>query len=94
MLFLKSLFWGTPSTVLKLAGDIALALVMRIGWKVILERLITRVLVGCLKWLATLSTNRIYKATVTEILKDFESRGLTKAVAYESRRLKRNNGGD
>ena len=78
----------------KMLGDIVLAMLMQIGWRVIFERLLTRVMVGCLNWLASLSTNQIYKATVTDILKDFQGRGLVKAVAYEARRVKRDNQGD
>ena len=94
MQLLKSLFLGGPSVVFKMLGDIALAMLMQIDWRVILERLLTRVMVGCLNWLASLSTNQIYKATVTDILKDFQDRGLVKAVAYETRRVKRDNQGD
>lgn len=94
MQLLKSLFLGGPSVVFKMFGDIVLAMLMQIGWRVIFERLLTRVLTGCLNWLASLSTNQIYKATVTDILKDFQDRGLVKAVAYEARRFKRDNNGD
>ncbi len=94
MQLLKSLFLGGPSVFFKMLGDIVLAMLMQIGWRVIFERLLTRVMVGCLNWLASLSTNQIYKATVTDILKDFQGRGLVKAVAYEARRVKRDNQGD
>ncbi len=94
MQFLKSLFLGGPGVLFKMLGDIVLALFMQIGWRAIIERLLTRVLTGCLNWLASLSTNQIYKATVTDILKDFQDRGLVKAVAYEARRVKRDNQGD
>lgn len=93
MQWLKSLLVGGPGVVLKLGGDILLAMIGHIGWRIIFERLLTRVVAGCLKWLATLSTNNIYQSTVTDILKDFESRGLVKAVAYEDRRLKRDQSG-
>ena len=94
MKFLKSLLLGAPGVVFKMLGDIGLAMLFKIGWRAIFERLLTRVLVGCLNWLASLSTNQIYKATVTDILKDFQDRGLVKAVAYETRRVKRDNSGD
>ncbi len=94
MQFLKSLFLGAPSITFKLLGDMVLALLMKIGWRVIFERLLTRVMVGCLNWLARLNTNKIWQATVNDILKDFQDRGLTKAVAYEARRIKRNHPGD
>jgi len=79
MLQLKALLLGGPMVGVKLTVDLVLAMFGRISWAVILERFLTRVMVGCLKWLATLSTNSIYKATVADLLKDFESRGLLKA---------------
>ena len=94
MLLLKTLLLGGPRIVFKLFGDIGLAFMRQIKWQVIIERLLTRVMAGCLNWLASLSTNQIYKATVMEILKDFQDRGLAKAVAYEARRIKRDNSGD
>ncbi len=94
MQFLKAILFGTPRMGIS-ALQIALEVILgRINWTVILERFLTRVLVFCLTWLAGLSTNRIYKETVKDVLKDFERRGLTKAVAYEARRIKRNHPGD
>lgn len=91
MKFLEIIFFGTSRMGIK-AIRVALEAIMgRLKWSIILERLITRVLVLCLTWLASLSTNRIYQDTVNDILKDFQNRGLTKAVAYETRRAKRNN---
>jgi hypothetical protein len=77
--WLKSLFVGAPTVGVKLTVDLFSALVGRIGWNIILERLLTRIMVGCLNWLVTLSTNSIYQATVNDILKDFKDRGLLKA---------------
>ncbi len=94
MKFLKAIFAGLPVITLKVFGDIALAIFGRIAWKVILERLLTRVLVGALDWLASLSSNAIYQDTVIDVLNDFEGRGLAKVKSYEARRIKRDNKSD
>lgn len=59
--------------------DIGLKFVEKTPWAVIMERLLTRVLVMCLKWLASLSTNKLWVDTVNDFLSVLKESGLREA---------------
>lgn len=72
------LFGGTGLTV-KLVVDVLTAIIGKVAWTVVLERLLTRVLIGCLKWISTLTTNQVVHDTVKDIVGQLKSKGLAKA---------------
>lgn len=59
--------------------DILVKFVEKTPWTVILERLLTRTLVACLKWLSRLSTNEVWVDTVNDLLKVLQEKGLKEA---------------
>ncbi len=63
----------------KLLVDAISALIGRIGWKIIVERLITRLVVAGLRKLASMTTNKLMKETVEEIVNQLLKDGLKKA---------------
>ncbi len=63
----------------KLLVDAISALIGRIGWKIIVERLITRWVVAGLRKLASMTTNKLMKETVEEIVNQLLKDGLKKA---------------
>ncbi|MCD8522568.1 MAG: hypothetical protein LRY66_06035 [Saccharospirillaceae bacterium] len=63
----------------KLLVDAISALIGRIGWKIIVERLITRLVVAGLRKLASMTTNTLMKETVEEIVNQLLKDGLKKA---------------
>lgn len=65
--------------LLKTSGDILAKFVEKTPWAVILERLLTRLLVACLKWLSRLSTNEVWVDTVNDLLKLLKEKGLKEA---------------
>ncbi len=87
-LFIKALFKrlffmviGGAQTTGLLIAEIVQALFMKIAWPVVLERFLTRVLVGVLKWLRDLSTNKIVQETLDDVLKSLREKGLKEAKA-------------
>ena len=64
----------------KLLVDAISALIGRIGWKIIVERLITRLVVAGLRKLASMTTNKLMKETVEEIVNQLLKDGLKKAL--------------
>jgi hypothetical protein len=88
MKWLKAIFSGVKAVVFggtglttKLVIDVLTAIIGKVAWTIVLERLLTRVLVGCLKWLATLTTNQVVNDTVKDIVIQLRSKGLAKAEA-------------
>lgn len=65
--------------LLKTLKDVAMKFVHKTPWAVIMERLLTRVLVVCLKWLASLSTNQLWVDTVNDFLSVLKGSGLKEA---------------
>lgn len=63
--------------------DIALKFAKKTPWAVILERLLTRTLVVCLKWLSTLSTNTLWVDTVNDFLAVLYGQGLKESKLIE-----------
>lgn len=59
--------------------DVGLKFIEKTPWAIIMERLLTRVLVMCLKWLASLSTNKLWVDTVNDFLQVLKSSGLKEA---------------
>lgn len=73
---IKDLVSGILLTTLK---DIAFKFAQKTPWTVILERLLTRTLVVCLKWLSGLSTNTLWVDTVNDFLAVLYGQGLKEA---------------
>lgn len=73
---IKDFVSGILATTLK---DIALKFMEKTPWTVILERLLTRTLVVCLKWLSSLSTNTLWVDTVNDFLAVLYGQGLKEA---------------
>jgi hypothetical protein len=64
----------------KLIADTAAAVLGRIQWTVVLERLLTRLSVHLLRWIAKLSTNDLVDDTVELIINMLEQQRLPKAA--------------
>ena len=64
----------------KLIADSAAAVLGRIQWTVCLERLLTRLSVHLLRWIAKLSTNDLVDDTVELIINMLEQQRLPKAA--------------
>lgn len=77
---IKDFLSGILVTTLK---DIALKFAKKTPWAVILERLLTRTLVVCLKWLSTLSTNTLWVDTVNDFLAVLYGQGLKESKPIE-----------
>ena len=80
--FLKTLVGvgtGGTSILWKIIVDAVLALVGRIGWKIIVERAVTRSALALLDWLASMSTNQLTKEFVQDIRDELTGVGLPKA---------------
>ena len=75
----KAVAFGGTGLTTKLVVDVLAAIIGKVMWQVVLERLLTRILVGCLKWLAALTTNEVVTETVKEIIAQLRSKGLAKA---------------
>lgn len=73
---IKDLVSGILLQTLK---DVALKFAKKTPWAVILERLLTRTLVVCLKWLSSLSTNTLWVDTVNDFLAVLYGQGLKEA---------------
>lgn len=76
LLILRSLLGGLTW---KLAGDVTAAVLGRIRWTVVLERLLTRMLVATLRWIKELSTNDVVDETVDDIIEQLKDKRLAKA---------------
>lgn len=76
---LISLITGTGSLSWKLVIDILSAILGRIAWPIILERLLTRLIISFLNWLKDTSTNDVTKATVEDIRDQLVKARLPKA---------------
>jgi hypothetical protein len=75
----KAVLFGGTGLTTKLVIDVLTAIIGKVAWTVVLERLLTRVLVGCLKWIATLTTNEVVQDTVKDIVAQLRGKGLAKA---------------
>ena len=76
LLIIRSLLGGLTW---KLAGDVTAAVLGRIRWTVVLERLLTRMLVATLRWIKELSTNDVVDETVDDIIEQLKDKRLAKA---------------
>lgn len=70
---------GLGGIVFNLFKDALLAIVMRIEWKVVIERATSRLVVRGLHRLAALSSNSLMSETVDDFVAQLESKGLPKA---------------
>jgi hypothetical protein len=67
----------------QLLQDTLTAVLGRIRWTVVLERLLTRLLIGLLHWIKQLSTNDVVDETVDLIAQMLEQKRLLKAREYQ-----------
>lgn len=67
------------SLTLKLFKDALSALLGRIKWGIIVERLVTRIVVAGLRKLQNMTSNRLVKQTVDDFLNQLQADGLKKA---------------
>lgn len=67
------------SLTVKLFKDALSALLGRIAWNILVERLVTRIVVAGLRKLQSMTTNRLVKQTVDDILNQLQADGLKKA---------------
>jgi hypothetical protein len=67
----------------QLLQDTLTAVLGRIRWTVVLERLLTRLLIGLLHWIKQLSTNDVVDETVDLIAQMLEQKRLLKATEYQ-----------
>ncbi|WP_221800520.1 hypothetical protein [Oceanobacter mangrovi] len=63
----------------KLFADAISALIGRIGWQIIIERMVTRIVVAGLRQLESMTSNRLVTETVDDIIKQLQADGLKKA---------------
>tara|TARA_R110001606_G_scaffold225075_1_gene373167 strand:- start:657 stop:974 length:318 start_codon:yes stop_codon:yes gene_type:complete len=76
---------GVAGIFANLVKEALLALVMKIEWKVVIERATTRIVVAGLHRLAALSTNQLLTETVEDFVNQLQSKGLKQAnQTYES----------
>ncbi len=74
-----SLVTGGSKTLFILLWEILQAIMSQITWTVVLERFLTRLLVGTLKWLKELSSNQLVDETIEDILDGLRQKGLREA---------------
>lgn len=77
---LISLITGTGGITLKLIVDILLAIVGRIAWPIIIERLLTRLIMQGLNWLKNITTNDVAQGFVDDIRDQLIARRLPTAA--------------
>lgn len=70
---------GLGGIVLNLVKDAVMAMLMKIQWKVVIERATSRLVVRGLHRLASLSSNTLMMETVDDLVAQIESKGLPKA---------------
>lgn len=80
LIVLKPLFLAVTQS---LVGDTFKAVWGRIQWTVVLERLLTRLMIGLLLWIRRLSTNDVVDETVDLIAQMLEQKRLAKAREYQ-----------
>ncbi len=66
-----------------LIADTFQAVLGRVQWAVVLERLLTRLLIAFLRWIKRLSTNDVVDETVDLIAQMLEEKRLVKAREYQ-----------
>ncbi|WP_432460815.1 hypothetical protein [Agarivorans sp. QJM3NY_25] len=59
--------------------EVGKAMLLKIRWKVVLERFLTRCTVAGLKWLKTLDTNGLTHDALDQIFNDLQAKGLPEA---------------
>ena len=72
--------------VLKLGKEVVLMMLGRISWKVVIERLLSRVVAKCINSLQVLDTNSLTKDTAIDILEQMRGEGLPKARLADSQK--------
>lgn len=62
--------------ILNLLKESLLAMVFRIGWRVVIERFLTRAVIGGLRKLASMTTNTLASETVEDIVAQLQGKRL------------------
>jgi hypothetical protein len=70
---------GSVQLMFTLIGECLQALLGKIQWVIVLERLLTRLVVALLKWLKHLSSNQLVDDTLEDILNGLRQQGLREA---------------
>ncbi len=84
MSFLLTILKPLLSALTKdLIVDTFQAVLGRVQWAVVLERLLTRLLIALLRWIKRLSTNDVVDETVDLIAQMLEEKRLVKAKEYQ-----------
>jgi hypothetical protein len=65
-----------PTIALTLLKEILLAMIAKVGWRIVAERFITRVVVWGLQKLASMTTNAVATETVQDILQSLQGKDL------------------
>jgi hypothetical protein len=73
----------------QLIADTANAVLGRIQWPIVLERLLTRLTITGLRWIQRLSTNTVVDETIDLIASMLEEKKLIKAKEYQQQKDKR-----
>ncbi len=86
--FLKALFEILvkdllAGILLESVKDVVKKFVEKTPWTVIVERFLTRLLVFCLKWLSSLTTNTLWVDTVNDLITALKGQGLKEARPIE-----------
>lgn len=62
--------------VIKLLKETLLAMLMRVGWRIVAERFLTRLVLWGLERLMNMSTNQVVKETFNDVLLSLKGKGL------------------
>lgn len=65
-----------PTIALVLLKEILLAMIAKVGWRIVAERFVTRVVVWGLQKLAGMTTNAVATETVQDILQSLQGKDL------------------
>ncbi len=62
---------------LKLIKETLLAMIAKIGWRIVAERFLTRLVLWSLEKLAGMSTNQVVRETVADVVASLQGKGLS-----------------
>lgn len=69
--------------VLNMVLDTLKAMVLKLDWKIVIERVLSRIIVVALKWVKGLSTNEVSEEVADSIMSQMRDKGLVKAYDKE-----------
>ncbi|AHI61273.1 hypothetical protein vBVpaS1601_10 [Vibrio phage vB_VpaS_1601] len=73
--------------LLQSVKDVVKKFVEKTPWTVIVERFLTRLLVKCLKWLSSLTTNTLWLETANDLINTLQGQGLKEARPIKPNKL-------